>query len=38
MLFDLAARVQDLLKFKFDSFTLDESGGGTYKWVMKKTA
>jgi hypothetical protein len=37
MLLDLAARVQDLLQFRFDSFTSDPNGGGIYQWVMKKT-
>jgi hypothetical protein len=38
MLLDLAARVQDLLQFRFDSFTLDKEGGGVFCWIMKKTS
>lgn len=35
---DLAARVQDLLQFKFNSFKADSEGkGGEYKWTMQKT-
>jgi hypothetical protein len=37
MLLDLAARVQDLLQFKFDSFKRDSSGGSSHHWIMKKT-
>lgn len=35
---DLAARVQDLLQFKYNSFIPDGYGGGIYKWVSKKTS
>lgn len=37
LMYDLACRVQDLLHFRYNSFKADSSGGGTYKWVAKKT-
>jgi integrase len=37
ILYDLAARIQDLLIFRYDSFVLDNDGGGTYKWTTHKT-
>lgn len=36
-MYDLAARVQDLLQFRFNSFTLDGAGGGKHQWIAKKT-
>jgi hypothetical protein len=36
LLYDLAARCQDLLKFKYNSFKVDESGA-IVEWVPKKT-
>ena len=37
ILLDLAARVQDLVQFKFNSFKKDNYGQGTYQWVSHKT-
>ena len=32
MMLDLAARVQDLLQFQYNSFREDTKGGGTIRW------
>mmetsp|Transcript_1311 Transcript_1311/g.819 ORF Transcript_1311/g.819 Transcript_1311/m.819 type:complete len:94 (-) Transcript_1311:32-313(-) len=37
ILFDLAARVQDLLQFKYNAFAPDEQGGGIFNWTTQKT-
>jgi hypothetical protein len=35
---DLAARIQDLLTFRYNSFKEDRYGGGEHKWITKKTS
>lgn len=37
MLLDLGCRVQDLIRFQFDSFEEDSNGGGSTEWTAKKT-
>ena len=37
VLCDLAARVQDLVLFQYDSFKLEKNGLGSCSWVCSKT-